>query len=593
MLRQLNHDEEQRMHALDRLLFHLDTSQDNVLSQITSLTSKILNMPSALITVSDTHSLHIKAKHNFVLNEMRKVGALDQYTMQTNELLVCNDASQDERFKNSPYVSGEPHIRFYAGIPLITKAGYAIGTLSVVDYVARSFSKMQRRDLKTLASITMALIEYRNAIGLIDAVTLLPNRQRLIEDISQSTDIFEDFVLILLDSIDLTYIYEMARSLGMPTVESVLKDIGLFLRLNISRQASIYSISAGRFALLVKKEQQEQILGTLMSCADRIQQSITSHIPLKLEIFIGYTEFQIPIDDPQRILREAWSALHDALKKNTRLMAYHKESDEYQKRAFTLLNDLSDTLQHGHPGLYLVYQPKLHIKTRRVIGAEALIRWRHPEFGEIYPDQFIPLAEDTTLMRPLTEWVIQQAARQVRKWRQVSINISVSVNVTVTNFAEEDLIERLQRILRTNELSIHDIEFECLETQKIVENSAALSTIKKLKDQGFMISLDDFGTGYSNLNYLKNTPAHVIKLDKSLIKDMKTDKSSRIIVQHTIEMLHKLNYLVLAEGIEDEETLDYLGHYNCDQGQGYYFSRPLVADNFARWLALHDASIKL
>lgn len=142
MLRQLNHDEEQRMHALDRLLFHLDTSQDNVLSQITSLTSKILNMPSALITVSDTHSLHIKAKHNFVLNEMRKVGALDQYTMQTNELLVCNDASQDERFKNSPYVSGEPHIRFYAGIPLITKAGYAIGTLSVVDYVARSFSKM-------------------------------------------------------------------------------------------------------------------------------------------------------------------------------------------------------------------------------------------------------------------------------------------------------------------------------------------------------------------------------------------------------------------------------------------------------------------
>ncbi|MGG2142213.1 EAL domain-containing protein [Symbiopectobacterium sp. RP] len=109
----------------------------------------------------------------------------------------------------------------------------------------------------------------------------------------------------------------------------------------------------------------------------------------------------------------------------------------------------------------------------------------------------------------------------VIKIKSLSYNISVSVNVTVTNFAEEDLIERLQRILRTNELSIHDIEFECLETQKIVENSAALSTIKKLKDQGFMISLDDFGTGYSNLNYLKNMPAHVIKLDKSLIKDIR------------------------------------------------------------------------
>lgn len=587
MLGHLGHDEEERMHSLDTLLFYFDTTQDNILNKMTSLACQILGMPTALVTLSGTHSLHIKAKHNFLLDELQKSDAIDQLTIQTNSLLVCQDLSQDARFSHNAYVCGEPHICFYAGMPLITKENYAIGTLSVIDYVPRLFSDLQKRDLHILASITMAIIEYRNAIDQIDAVMLLPNRQRLFEDINQLADIHQHYTLLLFDSIDLPYTYEMSRSLGMPTVESVLKDIAMFLRLSVSAQEKIYCIATGRFALLVKKERQSPIVNMVMTIADHIQQRYTSHIPLKPEMFIGYTAFQIPVDDPRRILREAMNALHDAQRKRIRIMKYHKtskKSEERQQRAFTLLNDLSDTLHHNLPGLYLVYQPKLNLKTHRVIGAEALIRWRHTQFGEISPEQFIPLAEETTLMRPLTEWVIQQAAAQVKAWRQKGLCIAVSVNVTVSNFAEEDFIERLDRVLAVHELGIHDIEFECLETQKIVENSAALFTIKTLKERGFTISLDDFGTGYSNLNYLKNTPAHIIKLDKSLIKDMKSDQSSRTIVEHTITMLHKLDYLVLAEGVEDQETLAYLCQYGCDHGQGYYFSRPLIPGHFASWL---------
>ncbi|RLM26474.1 diguanylate phosphodiesterase [Brenneria alni] len=587
MLRHLNQDEKKRMQTLD-LLQLIDISQDNILNKITSLTCQLLNMPTALVTLSGSQKQHVRAKTNFALKEMEKIGSFDQFTVQTGCFLICQDALQDERFKDSPYVSGAPYIRFYAGIPLFTDEGYAIGTLCVIDYTPRTFSMSQLHTLQNLATVAMSLIKYRNAIGLIDAVTMLPNRQRLIEDINQMTDIHENYLLILIDSINISYAYEMGRALGMPTVESVLKDIGMFLRLTFHSHENIYCVAVGRFALLVKTDRKEQVLAKLMTCADRIPESITSHVPLKLELFVGYTEFQIPVNDPQRILRESMSALHDAIKNNIPQSAYHEDSDKAQQTAFALLNELSDTLQHNKPGLYLVYQPKLNIKTRKIIGAEALIRWHHPDLGEIFPDSFIPLAEGTTLMRPLTEWVIQQAAQQAKLWRQAGILFPISINIAASNFAEDNFITRLITILNNHGLTTSDIEIECVETQKIVESSETLATIVELKHRGFTISLDDFGTGYSNLSYLKNIPASIIKLDRSLIKDIDTDKDGRTIVESVISMLHKLDYDVLAEGVENKETLDYLAQFECDEVQGYYFSRPLLPADFTIWMNKHE-----
>ncbi|MCV9877572.1 sensor domain-containing phosphodiesterase [Brenneria izbisi] len=588
MLKHLSHDEEERMQTLDALK-NLDYSQDNILTKVTDLTCRLLKIPTALVTLSGTQKQHIKAKTNFASAEMEKLHSFDHFVVQTGEMLVCQNALQDERFKNNPYVVNAPHIRAYAGVPLITTQGYSIGTLCIIDYIPRAFSKIQLRMLNDLAAVVMALIGYRNAIGLVDAITMLPNRQRLIEDISHITDIHENYLLILIDSIDISYAYEMGRSLGMPTVESILRDIGMFLRLTFHAQESVYSVAVGRFALLVKADMKAQVLEALVSCSARIQESITSHVPLKLELFVGYTEFQIPVDDPQRILRETMSALHDAITNNVRYSAYNAQSDNIQQQAFTLLNELSDVLKNNKPGLYLVYQPKLNIVDKKVIGVEALLRWHHPTLGEIYPDQFIPLAEGTTLMRPLTEWVIKQTAKQIKIWRQAGILFPISINVAASNFAEEKFIERLLNILDRDGLTPRDIQIECLETQKIIESSETLSTIQALKQLGFIIALDDFGAGYSNLNYLRNIPATIIKLDKSLIKDIKTDLKSRIIVESIINMLHKLNYRVLAEGIENKQTLDYLAQFGCDEGQGYYFSPPILPEDFTTWLTRHEA----
>ncbi|AOR65556.1 EAL domain-containing protein [Pectobacterium wasabiae] len=583
MLKHLSHDEKKRMQTLDELQ-KSDISQDDILHKLTKLACELLETPTALVTLTGTKSLHVKAKTHFPLDDMDKIGSFDHFIVQTGQHFVCPDAIQDNRFNDSPYVTGKPFIRFYAGVPLKTKEGYSIGTFCVIDYVPRTFSKIQLRLLHDLAAVAMVLIEYRNAIGLIDGVTLLPNRQHLIDDISHITDIHERYLLILIDTIDISYAYEMGCALGMPTVEGLLKDIGIFLRLSLSSPDNLYCAAVGRFALLVKADKKAQTLAELDACAERIHESITSHIPLKLELFVGYTEFQIPASDPQGILRESMSALRAAIAKNTRQCAYEPEADQAQQTAFTLLNELADVVQNNKPGLYLVYQPKLSIKTNTVIGAEALIRWRHPTLGEIYPDQFIPLAEGTTLMRPLTDWVTRKAASQVKQWRQEGLNFPVSINVSARNFSENDFIPRLVAILDNHGLTPQDIDIECVETQKIIESAETLATIQTLKQMGFTIALDDFGTGYSNLSYLRNIPSTVIKLDKSLIKDIKTDRKSRVIVQSIINMLHKLDYIVLAEGVENKETLEHLARFGCDEVQGYYFSRPIPPEAFITWM---------
>ncbi|WP_114194374.1 sensor domain-containing phosphodiesterase [Edaphovirga cremea] len=588
MLRHLSADENKRVQALDELQI-FNSTQDEILDKITSLTCQLLDMPTSLITLISSNKQTIKAKQHFHLDETEREDAFCKYTIQAKEVVVCHDTATDSRFSQNPLAAGTTHIRFYAGAPLVTTEGYAIGGLCVLDTKPREFSAEQQNQLRDMAAVLMSLIESRNAIGFVDAVTHLPNRQRLIEDLSQMVDINQGYALILIDSIDITYAYEMGRSLGMPTVEKVLREVGTFLRVTFHDLEKIYCVATGRFALLVKTERKEHVLNDLARCAGQIQDSLSSHLPIKLEMYIGYSEFSAPGRDPQRLLREAMSALHDAISLNVRVRSYSEDSDRTRKLAFTLLSDLGDCLHHG-VDLYLVYQPKLNVKTGDVVGVEALIRWKHPDLGEISPAEFIPLAENTTLITPLTEWVIVQTLRQIKIWRAAGILIPVSVNVSASNFAEFEFVERLQKHLNDHGLTSTDIELECLETQKILGSPDALACLHNLKRQGFTLALDDFGSGYSNLSYLKKIPAEVIKLDQSLIRDLTEQKDSQVIVEQVIAMLHKLDFLVIAEGVEDRETLHFLERYGCDEVQGYYFSRPLMPEVLVSWLVGREES---
>ncbi len=310
-------------------------------------------------------------------------------------------------------------------------------------------------------------------------------------------------------------------------------------------------------------------------------------MPLRLELNAGYALFSAPHADPPEILRQATSALHDSIDEGRAVSLYSEPKDAARKHNFNIFNELAQSLKEDNRGLFLEYQPQIDLASGRIVGAEALLRWRHERWGAIPTGEFIPLVENTSLIKPLTEFVIAQSIEQLLLMREAGIAFPISINVTAGNLAERHFAARLNEAITRRGLQAGDIEIECLESQRIQESSAALACLHALKANGHRIALDDFGAGYSNLNYLRHIPADVVKLDASLIRLLKSDAESRIIVQSIIDMLHKLNYEVLAEGVEDLESLHYLTEYRCDVVQGFYFSPAVTLEKLCALVDIH------
>ncbi|QJW54123.1 putative signaling protein [Serratia plymuthica] len=570
MLRHLSKNEEERQASIDALE-GLDTSHNDAIHNVLDLTCRLLQVPGCFICLYGSKKIWLKAQINTELQDIDFNSPLFNFVRLSGKPLICKDTQRDKRFASDPMVTGPAAIRHYIAMPLRTREGYIIGALCIAGRQPREFSAVRAGLLNNMTTIVIELIEAQSEIGLVDAVTRFPNRQRLMGEIGNLSSAPGEYALILLDTIDIKYAYEMARSFGLSAVELVLMDIGHFLKGTFLGEQLLYSISPGRFATIIDAQKIHPAIGMLETCAERIRHEVRGIVPLKLELYAGYTLFSVQDSNPQEVLREATSALHDAIDENVTVSAYNVSKDAIRKYKFNLLNELAESLKQ-RVGLYLEYQPKVGLISKQIVGAEALLRWQHPVLGAIPTGDFIRLAENTSLIKPLTEFVISQATSEVFRLRQTGFNIPISINITAENFAEKNFSGRLNAALTRYNLQPEDIELECLESQRILESSDALACLQVLKDRGYTIALDDFGAGYSNLNYLRHIPANVIKLDGSLIKNLKTDNESRIVVQSIIDMLHKLNYVVLAEGVEDQESLHYLEQYGCDIAQGFYFS---------------------
>ncbi|AHG18838.1 hypothetical protein Z042_03860 [Chania multitudinisentens RB-25] len=576
MLRQLSKDEETRLASLDALEA-LGGAHDDALHNILDIACMLLNLPGCFIYLFGSKRTWIKAKRNVALAEINYDSPLFNFVRYSGHELICEDTLKDDRFAADPMVSGATPIRQFIAAPLRTSEGYVIGAVCKISSKPGPFSAFKMELLNNISTMVMERIEAQSEVGLVDAVTHFPNRQRLMGDIKQLSPDHGEFVLILIDTLDIKYVYEMARSFGMAEVESVLNDIGYFLKTTFMNEQMIYAISFGRFAIILNAGELNRYMEYMENFADRIQREVRSIVPLKLDFYAGYVWFSASNANPPELLRMATSALHDSIDERVTISAYSESKDAIRKFKFNILNDLAESLNQ-QSGLYLVFQPKVSLATRKIIGVEALLRWQHPTLGEVQPDDFIPMAESTSLIKLLTEFVIVRSVAEAKRLRQLGITIPVSINISANNFAERNFAEKLDHLVRDGGLLPQDIEIECLETQRILESTEALACVKALRRKGYAIALDDFGTGYSNLNYLRNIPADLIKIDRSLIENLKSDSDSRIIVESLINMLHMLNYTVLAEGVEDRETLNYLEQYQCDIIQGYFYSPPMMLE---------------
>jgi EAL domain-containing protein (putative c-di-GMP-specific phosphodiesterase class I) len=267
---------------------------------------------------------------------------------------------------------------------------------------------------------------------------------------------------------------------------------------------------------------------------------------------------------------------------------YRPEYDQYNARRLMMISELKEALNSNQLELYL--QPKYSLRRKKIIGVEALVRWHHARYGLVRPDEFIALAEQTGLIKPLTRWVIRDALVQQAKLLASGYDLSMSINVSTVNLKEQDLISYLKAIIQETCADPSKIYLEITETSMMSNPLDAIEVLDKIRKIGIKISIDDFGSGYSSLAYLKAMPANEIKIDKSLVFEICRNASSETIAKLTIEMCHQLGFTVVAEGVETQEVMDRLVDFNCNVIQGYLLTPPLPVAKLIDWLNNNQGS---
>ena len=303
---------------------------------------------------------------------------------------------------------------------------------------------------------------------------------------------------------------------------------------------------------------------------------------------IGISLFPRDGDEIDDLLMNADMAMYEA--KASGRDGYRFYTDSMNQRSVDRL-DLEHELQnaiHGN-GFRVHYQPKVDLATSRIVGVEALLRWKHPERGWVPPDQFVPIAEETGLIIELGEWVVRQACEQIRNWDRKGINgISVAINVSSRQFCRGDLLDSVLRIVWETGIRPQSLELEITESMLMRNVEETKAALHAFKEAGLRISVDDFGTGYSSLNYLKQFPLDSLKIDRSFVQELHRDRDDAAICAAILAMAKELDLSVVAEGVELEEQLDFLRRHQCDQVQGFLFSQPLAARDFEK---LYSASL--
>ncbi|MYM67355.1 EAL domain-containing protein [Pseudoduganella sp. FT55W] len=585
----LNNSETERLQALHQLGI-LNTNTSEYFDAITRLAMEMYGVAGAYISLLDSDRQWLKSSVGFCPPNAQRDQTFCNYTIQQASVLMIEDTLLDARFAGNPMVTGPQAVRFYAGAPLITPEGYAIGALCVIDTQPRSFTAAEKEQLTRLAGMVMAHITLGRAVGHVDAVSGMPNRYQLFEDLTAHGRQHrgEYRVLADIDMPDAAKAYEIIRVLGAPVYDELVREVGARLLRLFEGRAQVYHLTDARFAILSMDEDTDGFISYLHSLEPELQAPLNSlNIPMVLPSFGGIVVFDLCPSSAKDAPRKAAAAVNQSLVHQQRWSCYSNTEDEQQKRAFRLLNDVRNAIAGGH--FELVYQPKHELGSGACLSAEALLRWNHAELGPVSPAEFIPLIEKTALIGPLSHWVIHTAIKQLSEWHAAGNLIKVAINLSAYNFEEPDIVQRLAATCREFGVDPRYVEIEC--TEGIwMEGPGILQTLHGIRDLGMSLALDDFGTGYSNFAYLQKVPATVVKVDQSLIRHVDANPRDQRIVRSLIGLARELDYQVVAEGVETAQSLGLIRDWGCDIAQGYHFAKPLSASAFLAHAIQHRES---
>lgn len=418
-----------------------------------------------------------------------------------------------------------------------------------------------------------------------DSLTELPNhvqfeerlRQLLADDGARG----QGLALLL---VDLDRFREINDALGFAQGDLLLKDVGVRVRDAVGAEGLVARMRGDEFAVLLPVGDADHAAETARRILAALETPfVLSDITLDVSAAIGIALSPQHGRDLIGLIRHVDVAMRQAKKSGERYAFYAAERDEDSARRLVLAQELRHAIEKDE--LILYYQPKIDMRAGTVCGAEALVRWIHPQRGMMPPDEFIPLAEHTGLIKPLTDWVLAAALHQSSAWRETGLTLPIAVNLSARNLREAGLLNKMKQLFLAWGADAGWLELEITESAIMDDPDGALAVLTSLNALGIALFIDDFGTGYSSLGYLQRLPVDAVKIDKSFVKDMLANTDSAAIVRATIALAHDLGIKVVAEGIEDQEMWDRLAELRCDVAQGYFIGKPMPADQFEEWLA--------
>ena len=417
-----------------------------------------------------------------------------------------------------------------------------------------------------------------------DSLTGLPNRENILQSLTKAIDDAQEAeTTVAILSIRLTRMAAITSTLGHSASDELINLAAHQLKVNLDANDILGHVSTNEFVLILP----DNTIENALTYADRIGRVLGAgvrlgRINITLQGAVGIAGYPQHGNNAADLVRNASIARSEAETRQERVRVYESGRQEHYVRQLRIVNDLLTALQREE--IQLHFQPKIVVSDGQPCGAEALVRWRHPELGYLAPDEFISAAEQAGTILHLTRYVLERALKFCRSWREQNYNLGIAVNLSARDLQDEYLPYFVLQILKEQEIEARQLTLEITENSVMQDVNHAVNVLECLRDIGVRISIDDFGTGHSSLAQLRNIPLHELKIDRSFVNNILEEKQNEAIVRSTIDLAHNMGLEVCAEGVENEETLRYLAGLGCEQAQGYYLSKPVPSDYLIDWL---------
>ncbi|MBU1192320.1 MAG: EAL domain-containing protein [Gammaproteobacteria bacterium] len=464
----------------------------------------------------------------------------------------------------------------------------SIAIENAISYAALKEAKLHAETYQIeLRQLNNDLISINNELehqALYDQLTQLPNRTLLQDRLKQALFVAErekKKVAVLM--VDLDRFKEVNDSLGHEAGDQLIIQVATRFSEVLRHSDTVGRLGGDEFAVIIPNADGDMASHLASSLLEALDAEFELNgIRLSVSASIGISVYPMHGMDVSTLLKHADIAMYAAKRSRYGFEIYDANTDEHQPGRLTLVGDLRQALINRELELY--YQPKVDLRTGTLYGAEALARWPHNKRGFVPPDEFIPIMEQTGLIRPFTVWAIEHALQQCAHWHAAGIDLTVAVNLSMESLLDPQFPVQLVSLLKRSDVPPSCLILEITESVFLSEHARVSGVLARLREQGVQFSIDDFGTGHSSLSRLRKLPVGELKIDRSFVKDMVDDRDDAVIVRSTVDLAHNLGLAVIAEGVENEVSLNLLRDMGCDMAQGYYIGRPQPADEFTRFL---------